>query len=183
MRTLYYLMDRLEAARAMADSLREFGIDDSGYYIVSKDHDGLRRQSLHDASVFAETDLIHSGLRGAIIGGLCGLLFALWLAIVQPFGMQIGLVAFLLVALFVGHFGAWVGGMVGISHENYKLTPFHEAIAHGKYLMVVNVRDNARARQIKETLHRRHPEARFEAEDSGTLSLLSSRTEYRPRHL
>lgn len=183
MRTLYYLMDRLDTARAMATSLRELNVDDSGYYIVSKDHDGLRRQNLHDASVFAETDLIHSGLRGAIIGGLCGLLFALWLAIVQPFGMEISLLAFLLVALLIGHFGAWVGGMVGISHENYKITPFHEAIAHGKYLLVVNIRDNARARQIKEALHRRHPDARFEAEDSGRLSLLTSTPEYRPRHL
>ncbi|MCC2637192.1 MAG: hypothetical protein K0Q68_911 [Moraxellaceae bacterium] len=183
MRTLYYLMDRLDTARDMAATLREFNIDDSGYFIVSKDHDGLRRHSLHDASVFAETDLIHSGLRGAIIGGLCGLLFALWMAVMQPFDMEMGLLTFLLVALLVGHFGAWVGGMVGLSHENYKLTPFHEAIAHGKYLMVVNLRDAARARPLKEVLHRRHPEAHFEAEDSGALSLLSSKPEFRPRHL
>jgi hypothetical protein len=183
MRTLYYLMDRLVTARGVADTLRESNIDDSGYYIVSKDHDGLRRHSLHDASILDETDLIHSGLRGALIGGLCGLLFALWIAVMQPFGVQMGLLTFLLVAVFVGHFGAWVGGMVGLSHENYKLTPFHEAIAHGKYLLVINLRDAARARKLKEVLHRRHPEAHFEAEDSGALSLLSSRTEFRPRHL
>ena len=29
--------------------------------------------------------------------------------------------------------------MVGISHDNYKLAPFHDAIAEGKYLLVVNV--------------------------------------------
>lgn len=183
MRSLYYLMDKLDTARAMADTLRELNVDESGYYIVSKDHDGLRRQSLHDASIFAETDLVHSGLRGAIVGGLAGLLFAVWLAAVQPFGLEIGLVAFLLIALFIGHFGAWVGGMVGLSHENYRLTPFHEAIAHGRYLLVVNVREDARARKVKEVLFRRHPEARFEAEDSGAMSLLSSRSELRPRHL
>lgn len=183
MRSLYYLMDRLDTARAMADTLRELNVDESGYYIVSKDHDGLRRQSLHDASIFAETDLVHSGLRGAIAGGLCGLLFAVWLAAVQPFGLEIGLVAFLLIALFIGHFGAWVGGMVGLSHENYRLTPFHEAIAHGRYLMVVSVREDARARKVKEVLYRRHPDAHFEAEDSGTMSLLSSRSDLKPRHL
>lgn len=183
MRSLYYLMDRLDTARAMADTLRELNVDESGYYIVSKDHDGLRRQSLHDASIFAETDLVHSGLRGAIVGGLAGLLFAVWVAAVQPFGLEIGLLAFLLIALFIGHFGAWVGGMVGLSHENYRLTPFHEAIAHGRYLMVVNVREDARARKVKEVLFRRHPDARFEAEDSGAMSLLSSRSELRPRHL
>lgn len=183
MRTLYYLMDRLDTARAMATTLRELNVDDNGYYIVSKDHDGLRRQNLHDASIFAETDLVHSGLRGAIIGGLCGLLFALWIAVMKPFGMDMSLLTFLLVALFVGHFGAWVGGMVGLSHENYKLTPFHDAIAHGKYLLVVNLREAGRARKIKEVLYRRHPDARFEAEDSGAMSLLSAKTEFRPRHL
>lgn len=182
MRSLYYLMDKLDTARGMAETLHELNVDDSGYYIVSKDHDGIRRHNLHDASVFAETDLVHSGLRGALAGGICGLIFAVWLAAVQPFGLQVGLPGFLLVALLIGHFGAWVGGMVGLSHENYRLMPFHEAIAHGRYLMVINLRESARARKIKEVLFRRHPDARFEAEDSGAMSLLSSRTELRPRH-
>jgi hypothetical protein len=183
MRTLYYLIDRLDSARAMAATLGDLNIDDSGYYIVSKDHDGLRRNQLHDASLFAETDLVHSGLRGAIAGGIGGVLFALWIAIVQPFGMQIGLLAFLLIALLIGHFGAWVGGMVGLSHENYRIAPFHEAIAHGKYLMVINVREAAKARKVKEVLNRRHPDARFEAEDAGGMHLLSSRPDFHPRHL
>lgn len=183
MRTLYYLMDRLDTAAAMAGTLKEFNIDEDGYYIVSKDHDGLRRRRLHDASVFEETDLIHSGMRGALIGGLCGLLFALWIALIQPLGLKMGLLTFVLVSLFIGHFGAWVGGMVGLSHENYKLAPFHEAITRGKYLMVVNVRDNARARRLKEALFRRHPDARFEAEDDGSMGILTSRAQFRPRHL
>lgn len=183
MRTLYYLMDRLDTAGAMAETLRELNVDDNGYYIVSKDHDGVRRQSLHDASVFSETDLVHSGLRGALIGGLSGLLFALWIAIMKPFGMEMSLLTFLFVGFLIGNFGAWVGGMVGISHENYKLIPFHDAIAQGKYLLVVNLREASRARKVKEVLHRRHPEALFEAEDSGAMSLLSAKAEFRPRHL
>ena len=91
MRTLYYLMDRLDTASAVATTLKELGIRDDGYYIVSKDHDGLRRHNLHDASVLDETDLVHSGVRGAIIGGLCGLLFALWVAITQRQGLQLNL--------------------------------------------------------------------------------------------
>lgn len=182
MRTLYYLMDRLVTARAMADTLRELNVDSNGYYIVSQDHDGLRRSELHDASVLEETDLVHTGLRGALVGGIAGVLFALWIAIVQPFGMEVGLIAFLLIALLIGNFGAWVGGMVGLSHENYRLAPFHEAIAHGKYLLVVNLREAARARKVKEVLHKRHPDARFEAEDSGAMHLLSARPDYHLRH-
>jgi hypothetical protein len=183
MRTLYYLMDRLDTASAVAATLKELNVDESGYYIVSKDHDGLKRRNLHDASVLEETDLIHSGMRGALIGGLCGLLFALWIVMIQPFGMTLNLLGFLLVAAFIGHFGAWVGGMVGLSHESYKLTPFHDAIAHGKYLMVINLREPSKARKVKEVLHARHPDAQFEAQDKGGIDLLSGKAEFRPRHL
>lgn len=183
MRTLYYLMDRLDTASAVATTLKELGIRDDGYYIVSKDHDGLRRHNLHDASVLDETDLVHSGVRGAIIGGLCGLLFALWVAITQPLGLQLNLLTFLLVSIFIGHFGAWVGGMVGLSHESYKLTPFHEAIARGKYLMVINLGQPSMVRKVKEVLARRHSDALFEAEDTAGMALLSGKPEFRPRHL
>ncbi len=183
MRTLYYLTDKLDTAEAMVTTLHALEISDDGYYIVSKDHDGVRRHHLHEASAIDETDVIHSGERGAIIGGLCGLLFALWIAIFQPLGLEMGLGAFLFVSALIGCFGAWVGGMVGISHDNYKLAPFHDAIAEGKYLLVVNVREPAKAREIKEAMHRKHPEAWFEAEDDVGIDVFATRAEFRPRHL
>lgn len=183
MRTLYYLMDTLQTAEAAVDMLHRLEISDDGYFIVSKDHDGVRRHHLHEATAIDETDLIHSGERGAIIGGLCGLLFALWIAIFQPLGLEMGLGAFLFVSAVIGCFGAWVGGMVGISHDNYKLVPFHDAIADGKYLLVVNVREAAKAREIKEAMHRQLPEARFEAEDDVGVDVFATQAEFRPRHL
>jgi hypothetical protein len=183
MRTLYYLTSSIDTAEAMVATLRSLNIDDNGYYIVSRNHDAVRRHHLHDASAMEETDLIHSGERGAIIGGLCGLLFALWIAVAQPLGLQMGLGAFLFVSATIGCFGAWVGGMVGISHEHYKLTPFHDAIAAGKFLMVITVREDAKARQVKEYMYRQHPDALFEAEDDASMDVLASHPEFRPRHL
>lgn len=183
MRTLYYLTDKIETAEAMTSTLASMNIDRDGYYIVSRDHDSVRRHHLHDASVMDETDLVHSGERGALIGGLAGLLFAVWIAIAQPLGLSMTLGAFLFVSALIGCFGAWVGGMVGISHENYKLMPFHQAIAEGQYLMVINVREVAKARRIKEVMHQQHPEARFEAEDDGGQNVMATEAEFRPRHL
>jgi len=183
MRTLYYLMDKLDTADAMAETLKSLNIDADGYYIVGRDRDGLRRHHLHDASVMDETDLVHSGERGALIGGLIGLLFALWIAVMKPLGLSMTLWSFLFVSALIGCFGAWVGGMVGISHENYKLTPFHDAIAQGKFLMVITVREVAKAREVKQVMHRRHPEALFEAEDAIGVDVLAGKAEFRPRHL
>lgn len=183
MRTLYYLMDKLDTAEAMAATLAALNIREDGYYIVSRDRDGVRRHHLHDASVMDETDIIHSGERGALIGGLCGLVFAVWIAVVKPLGLTMGLGTFLFVSCLIGCFGAWVGGMVGISHDNYKLAPFHNAIAGGKYLMVINVREAAHAREIKTAMHHSHPDAVFEAEDAVGVDVLAAKAEFRPRHL
>lgn len=183
MRSLYYLLDTLDAVTAVASTLRQQRIDDDAFYIVSRDQDGVRRRHLHDASVLTRTDFVHSGERGALIGGLGGLLFALWMAMVQPMGLQMSLLSFLLVSALIGCFGAWVGGMVGISHEHYKLTPFHEAIAQGKYLLVIELREAAAARAMKQLLHRLHPEAVFEAEDAVGVDVTASSPAFRPRHL
>jgi hypothetical protein len=183
MRTLYYLMDKVETAEAMASTLTRMNIDRNGYYIVSRDHDGVRRHNLHDASVMDETDLVHSGERGALIGGLAGLLFAVLIVIAQPLGLSMSLGAFLFVSAIIGCFGAWVGGMVGLSHDHYKLEPFHQAIAEGKYLMVITLREVETARRIKEVLHHQHPGARFEAEDDARMDVIATKPEFRPRHL
>lgn len=183
MRTLYYLINTLDAAAAMAETLKSLNIDADGYYIVSRDRDGLRRHNLHDASVMDETDLVHSGERGALVGGLCGLLFALWMAVMKPLGLAMTFWTFLFVAALVACFGAWVGGMAGISRESYKLMPFHDAIAQGKYLMVITVREVAKAREVKQVMHRRHPEARFEADDASGIDVLAVKPAFRPRHL
>jgi hypothetical protein len=183
MRTLYYLTDTLDTVEGMAGTLRNLNVDDDGYYVVSHDRDGLRRRHLHDASLMDETDIVHSGEQGALIGGFCGLLFAFWVAVMQPMGLTMTPFSFLFVSILIGFFGAWVGGMVGISHENYKLTPFHGAIVAGKYLMVVMVRTPAKAREVKQVMHRRHPEAVFEAEDSIGVDALAGKAEFRPRHL
>jgi len=36
-------------------------------------------------------------------------------------------------------FGAWLGGLVGVSTENYKIKQFHKHIEEGEYLMLIDV--------------------------------------------
>jgi len=50
-------------------------------------------------------------------------------------------------------------------------------------LMVISVREPTKAREVKQTMHRRHPEALFEAEDSIGVDVLAGKAEFRPRHL
>ena len=114
MHTLMYIMDRLETADAVVGSLKEMNVGHDAYRVFSKDEDGISRHHLHDATLFDKTDLLHTGERGALIGGVLGILFALGLILSQPFGTPVGWSAFLAASAIIGFFGAWAGGMVGI---------------------------------------------------------------------
>lgn len=183
MHTLMYIMDKLETAEGMVSSLKTLGIDYNAYHVLSKDVDGVRRHHLHDASPLEQSDLIHSGTRGAMIGAACGILFALGLVLIQPFSMDVGWGGFIVASLFIGFFGAWAGGMAGIGQENYKLAPFHDAIEEGKYLMLIGVRDAVKAKIVKEAMHVAHPQARFAADDESTMDPFASKPEFRVRHV
>lgn len=181
MHKLMYLMDKLETAEAMAATLKEMHFDEDAYRVLSKDEDGIRRHHLHDATLLDQTDVVHSGERGALIGGLLGMLLAAVLMVMQPFGMTMGLFGFLFVTLLVGFFGAWVGGMAGLGRENYKLKPFHDALAAGKYLLMIGMHDEHRVGAVRQAMLLRHPEAIFMADDETLTNPFSSKAEY-PLH-
>ncbi len=183
MHTLMYLMHRLDTAEAMVVSLRTMDIGHDAYRVISKDEDGIRSHHLHDGTLVDRTDVVHSGERGALAGGAIGLLFALLLAMTEPLGFPLGWGGFLAVMVLIGFFGAWVGGMVGLSHENYKFEPFHDALEAGQYLMTIGVRDLAKVEEVQRTMLMQHPEAIFMADDDTIINPFASKPEFRLHHL
>lgn len=179
MHTLMYLMRRLDTAEAMVASLQDLNIGHDAYRVISKDEDGIRSHHLHDGTLIDRTDVVHSGERGALMGGAIGLLFALMLAMTEPLGFPLGWGGFLAVMALIGFFGAWVGGMVGLSHENYKLKPFHQALEEGQYLMAIGVRDIVKAEAVRQTMMLKHPDAIFMADDETAINPFVSEPEFR----
>ena len=181
MHTLMYLMPRLDAAEAMVASLKKLGIGHDAYRIVSQDEDGIRRHHLHDATLLDKTDVIHWGERGALIGALLGAVLAGALLLMKPSGVALSMTGIVLVALLIAFFGAWVGGMAGLSEENYKLKPFHDALARGQYLLKIGVGNDAKATEIEVAMLRQHPEAIFVADDETVTNPFASKAEFRVR--
>lgn len=179
MHTLMYLMPRLDIADAMVASLRQMGVSEDAYRVVSQDEDGIRRHHLHDATLLDKTDVVHAGERGGLIGAMLGLVFASVLLATQPLGVAFGWGGMMLSVLLIALFGAWVGGMVGLSHEHYKLAPFHDALACGHYLLMIGVRDDAKAAEIEMAMLRAHPEAIFVADDETLVNPFASKAEFR----
>jgi hypothetical protein len=139
MKRLYYLTENLEATRSIADALHNVGLKTWNFHVLSKDEASLYEYRIHSGNPIHWRDLIRSGERGALIGFAIGL----WLAIIAMFMLDFPndvmlFVQFALVLVTTLH-GAWVGGLVGLSSENYKIQRFHGEIESGRHLVMIDV--------------------------------------------
>ena len=169
MRRLYYIADNLETTRAISETLHDEGIVDWNFHVVAKNESGLYQHHIHPANTYQQLDIIHTGERWAMVGAcVCFVAgMALYLADALPWpatGMTVALCT--VVGAF---FGAWQGGMVGLSRENYKLEPFHEDIEAGRYLIMVDVSDNTRSR-VREIMNMGFPTVRFCGKDTTLIN-------------
>ena len=177
MRTLYYLMEKMDSAKAVMTTLASIGIDSDSFRIVSRNRDSEHRDSAHDATTEQKNDFLGLSERGALVGGLAGLLFAVWVAIAQPLGLTMSLSAFLFVSSALGGFGAWVGGMVSISHDhetlkNLTLKHAEQANADSQHMMVITPRDSATARRIKNAMQHQHPSVQLKTERHDGIDIM-----------
>lgn len=160
MKCFYYLSPTLAETGRISDDLHKSGVNDWFIHIISKNEAGLDRHHLHSSNYLETMDLLREGLIGAGAGFLVGLLFAGGIAMLEPFGPNLPLLPYLGVILLLTCFGAWQGGLIGISTENRKIQPFHHEIEAGKYLILVYAH-----RKSEEKVHammtRLHPEARL----------------------
>lgn len=139
MKRLYYLTEDLEATQRIADALRRAGLSEWNFHVLSKDEAGLYQRRIHSGTPIHWRDLIRSGERGALIGFVAGL----WVGIIAVMtlelsGQQALIVQFAL-TLLPTLFGAWVGGLVGLSTENYKIQRFHGDLEAGRHLLLIDI--------------------------------------------
>lgn len=177
MRRLYYIADDLPTTRAISETLRDEGITDWHFHVVARDEDGLYRHHIHSATPIQQLDIIHTGERWAAMGAGIGLLAGLvaYFAALLPWNPT--LLSVLAFTALGGFFGAWQGGMVGLSRESYKLEPFHEEIEAGRYLIMVDVKPDSRAR-VREIMNMGFPRVRYCGKDSTFINPLK-----RPRRI
>lgn len=160
MKRLYYLTPELDSAEEISKDIHRAGISDWRFHVIGKDEDGLFRRHIHRASVFEKLDIIRSGERGALIGLACAALATIWLLAAEPFGPQTSTFIYVSVFGFITLFGAWVGGLTGLSTENYAIQNYHDEIEAGHLLVMIDVRPEQDP-PIRQLMAEKHPEARL----------------------
>ena len=164
MKRLYYLFHGTEFARAISNDLKAVGIDEGQLHFLSNDQAGLQVADVHQADIFDQRDIPHSGVWGAITGLGVGFLFASYL-IATELGSHMNLGVFLFVCILFTFFGTWAGGFIGISNDNHHIARFHNALNEGDTLLMVDAYDEKEESRLRELMHTRHMEASYEGEE------------------
>lgn len=172
MKRLYYLSNNIDVVEKLSDELHAKGLTDWNFHVMGKDKANMIRHHLHTTSLLHELDIIRSGERGVLVGFVVGLLLTCYVALVTPFGASMNLLAQIASVVLFSMFGAWLGGLVGVQNENYKIRRFHSAIDNGEFLIMVDVTHKQR-REVEDTIDRFH-EIRRAGEDSTFISPFDS---------
>jgi hypothetical protein len=155
-RRLYFLLPDLAAARRTADDLLLARVDDRHLHFLARR--GTNLGGLREANTLQKTDLIHGAEVGLVIGGIGGFLLGVLVVYTPPEGVTLQLATVLVTTLAGSLLGAWIASLVGASVPNSRLKQYEREIDAGRILMMVDVRPS-RVEEIRELVHRRHPEA------------------------
>ena len=140
MKRLYYLADSLDTADDVARALHNEGISDWNFHVLSKDEAGLYKHHLHAATPLHQRDLIRTGERGALLGFCVGMAAAIFSATLLELASVHTMIVFSIALILPTLFGAWLGGLIGLSTENHKITRFHDDIEAGRALLMIDVK-------------------------------------------
>ncbi len=163
MKRLYYFTKSLTSVQGITCDLQQVGIGENRMHVMGTDTMAIAQAHVHGTTTWEETDIMHSGFMGALIGMGVGLLAGFLIAGADPWGMQLESGAIIGATLFGTCFGAWLGGLRGVSSQNHHLTPYLDRVEQGDYLMMVDADDDQQAGRVAKVM-KNH---RHEAEEAG----------------
>ena len=163
MKRLYYFTKSLTSVQGITRDLQQVGIGENRMHVMGTDTMAIAQAHVHGTTTWEETDIMHSGFMGALIGMGVGLLAGFLIAGADPWGMQLESGAIIGATLFGTCFGAWLGGLRGVSSQNHHLTPYLDRVEQGDYLMMVDADDDQQAGRVAKVM-KNH---RHEAEEAG----------------
>ncbi|MCL2916018.1 hypothetical protein L2725_19955 [Shewanella corallii] len=137
MQQLHFVLKDLEHAEAIQRDLLDNGLAERQLKFFSRDKNALSHLEVNAADFWDERDMPHLMMRGGMIA--LGLSVLAILAFNQVFP-GISLMPFILMMVFLTMFGIWLGGLIGLNNENYKLADHHKDLLDGEAVLVINAR-------------------------------------------
>jgi len=136
----YFISDSLDDLEVFEEQLEAAGVSSSQIHVLSRaDADVEHHHHLHEVQSFMKNDIVHSTIRGAVVG-LCA--FVLVLAIAYFAGWTesaVGWMPFIFLAVVMLGFCTWEGGLRGIQEPNHDFARFEQALRDGKHIFFMDL--------------------------------------------
>ena len=155
-----FLLESLRSSDRITQTLARQGIKTDDVHFVSENKSDFSGHCVREASIFEERDVFHSGVRMAILGIAVAASVSAAVTVVQPYGWQPTLINYFFFCLLFGGFGAWIGGLSGISHRNYRLNEYQHELEEGHALMLVYT-DEAHEQSMRNALATDFPDVQY----------------------
>lgn len=159
MRRVFVVLPNEVSCKAVVDELLELGIARSHLHVVA----GLshKLEDLPEAGVWQKTELAHGIEWGVGLGGIAGLLGGLLAVTFPPGGIVLGGGAVLAASAAGAGMGGVVTALLGSQEHNHQLDVFHQAIAAGEVILMVDV-PKRQVDQVGACILGHHPEAKIQ---------------------
>jgi len=164
MKRHFYLSSDLDDLELIEAELEQQGLSIPQIHVISKDEAGLDHHRLNQVHQWFQTDVVHSTLKGALVGVLVASAIILGTIFV---GVEesIGLVPFVFLSIILLGFCTWEAGFIGTQLPNRHFKRFQKALDHGKHLLMVDI--EPKEENILKRVCARHPKLHHAGEGGG----------------
>lgn len=153
----YFISDSLDDLEVFEEQLEAAGVSSSQIHVLTRaDAEVEHHHHLHEVQSFMKNDIVHSTIRGAVVG-LCA--FVLVLAIAYFAGWTesaVGWMPFIFLAVVMLGFCTWEGGLRGIQEPNHDFARFEQALRDGKHIFFMDL--EPQQEPILEEVLKSHPQ-------------------------
>lgn len=140
MKRYIYAFDTTDSARSASERLQALGFEEGDMSLIARPD--LQHDEVPDQLLDASSDVVPAMGRGALIGGLTGLVAGIVLSFVPAFGLEIAAAELIVFAVFGALVGTWSAGLVGSAVPNAIRRTFDSEIEAGRTLLIVNAHGN-----------------------------------------
>lgn len=155
MKRYFYLSDDLDDLEVIEEKLEEEGVSRPQIHVISKDDVGLDKHKLHQVHQWFQTDVVHSTLRGAVIGVLVAASIIL-ICFAAGLDDAIGGLPFIFLSIVLLGFCTWEAGFIGTQLPNRHYKRFNAALENGQHLLMVDI--EPKEEEILHKVASEHPE-------------------------
>lgn len=157
---IYLIVPNIEKTAEILKNLWERKTMVDGIHIVVKDFDQVGTKQLLESGLFKTTDVAGALLRGAISGGLLGMIVGFILTRYPPEEFSFGIGSTIALSIFGTLFGAWASSLIGVSILNPTVEKIKKATEAGSLIMLIDL-PKSKENEVTSFIKSYYPETTF----------------------